>query len=79
MPADIVNDQFGAGDFARCEFSRPARSSTPRMSCRTLKAMEAYAATPSIANIEAWLFRIAHNAALDLSRATAAARIGSRA
>jgi RNA polymerase sigma-70 factor (ECF subfamily) len=33
-----------------------------------VKAMEAYADTPSIANIEAWLFRIAHNTALDFLR-----------
>jgi RNA polymerase sigma-70 factor, ECF subfamily len=33
-----------------------------------LKAIEAYAATPAIANVEAWLFRIAHNAALDFLR-----------
>src|SRR5262249_60874051 len=30
-----------------------------------LKALEAYAATPALANPEGWLFRIAHNAALD--------------
>jgi RNA polymerase sigma-70 factor (ECF subfamily) len=33
-----------------------------------MKAIEAYAATPSIDNPEGWLFRIAHNAALDFLR-----------
>src|SRR5271163_4328375 len=36
-----------------------------------LKAIEAYPAAGPIANEEAWLFRIAHNAALDHARARA--------
>lgn len=33
-----------------------------------MKAIEAYAATPSIDNPEGWIFRIAHNSALDFLR-----------
>jgi len=33
-----------------------------------MKAIEAFVKTPSIVNLEAWLFRIAHNTALDLLR-----------
>src|SRR5260370_38853779 len=33
-----------------------------------LKALEAFPGTESIANLEGWLFRIAHNAALDFLR-----------
>jgi RNA polymerase sigma-70 factor, ECF subfamily len=42
-------------------------------------AIEAFPRTTAIANAEAWLFRIAHNAALDylrrVSRGSAATRI----
>src|ERR1700686_5512093 len=33
-----------------------------------VKAIDAYAGTGSIADLEGWLFRIAHNAALDFLR-----------
>src|SRR5205823_5606970 len=40
-----------------------------------IKAMSARAAGPEIANIEGWLFRIAHNASLDYLRARARSNV----
>lgn len=40
-----------------------------------IKAMNARAAVPEIANVEGWLFRIAHNASLDYLRARARSNV----